>query len=923
MRSKDGTWSSKNIAGYRLDGRWIHVRYNDGKEFRFGVERIAILHNPVCIPLDPDSRVIVNDTLWTSTAGLLRFEGPDGRWWRVFYKTAEGELRHRLYPESEIQVVRDAAVDPGAADVLEYWGKLVSFLPEDDALRRPYGNLDFVHSESVLARYLAAEAIDRREPAAPTIFPFSSNLSQHQALQTALTHPVSVIEGPPGTGKTQTILNLIASLITAGKTVGVVSFNNAAVDNVREKLEKEGIGFIAANLGRKEKREEFFDKEQDRNRQIDEHANDPVVQIPSLDHIDELGHRLYELQSTDRRLRQLEQELAAYQLEFRHFTAHLERQELPELKRIPLLQRSSGRILDYLADTELAAAYAGPIHRLTRRITGYFKYGPTKDIDPTDTDVVLRLQSAYYTRKLEELDDEISRAKDRLEKENYEELTESHRRVSAQYLHAYLQQHYSNRPRRTYSPNDYKNQFREFIQDCPVILSTCHSLRTSLPDGFMLDYLIIDEASQVNLLAAGLTLASCRNLVVVGDLNQLPHIADKTAAEAGGPAPAPAYDYGQHNILSSLTHLYDDILPSTMLREHYRCHPAIIGFCNRKFYNDKLIAYTSAVPGDRPLIVVRTVEGNHMRRHRTGGRSNQREIDVISGEVIPAHCAGIPNHQIGVTSPYRVQANKAGDALDAGIEADTVHKFQGRDKEVVIMTTVLDETWRGKTGVSFVDDPHLVNVAVSRAKQRFILVTNNDMLPNSRNLRDLIEYIRYRDPDHKVQDSEIVSMFDLLYREYSDRLRTVADRLQSKTRFKSENIIWTLLGDILCEEQHSDLRVACQVLLRDLLPDLGQLLPEEAAYVKHRASFDFLVYNRITNQSVLAIEVDGFKYHEDDPKQRIRDARKDAICSKYGLAILRLPTTGSGEEHQIRQALKSAQQTEWIYRESGTSRSGA
>ena len=40
------------------------------------------------------------------------------------------------------------------------------------------------------------------------------------------------------------------------------------------------------------------------------------------------------------------------------------------------------------------------------------------------------------------------------------------------------------------------------------------------------------------------------------------------------------------------------------------------------------------------MIVVRTVEGNHMRQHREGGRSNQREVDVIAQEVIPEHCRG-------------------------------------------------------------------------------------------------------------------------------------------------------------------------------------------------------------------------------------------------------------------------------------------
>lgn len=74
-----------------------------------------------------------------------------------------------------------------------------------------------------------------------------------------------MIEGPPGTGKTQTILNLIANIILEpSATVGVVSFNNAAVDNVYDKLADAGLGFVAAPLGNQERRARFFETQEQR-----------------------------------------------------------------------------------------------------------------------------------------------------------------------------------------------------------------------------------------------------------------------------------------------------------------------------------------------------------------------------------------------------------------------------------------------------------------------------------------------------------------------------------------------------------------------------------------------------------------------------------------------------------------------------------
>jgi hypothetical protein len=67
------------------------------------------------------------------------------------------------------------------------------------------------------------------------------------------------------------------------------------------------------------------------------------------------------------------------------------------------------------------------------------------------------------------------------------------------------------------------------------------------------------------------------------------------------------------------------------------------------------------------------------------------------------------------------------------------------------------------------------------------------------------------------------------------------------------------------------------------------------------------VYNRVTNQPLLALEVDGFAFHENSPDQRARDARKDAILDAHQMPLLRLPTTGSREHQQIRRALDNAE----------------
>lgn len=893
---------TQNVSRVQPVAHQIEILFkNKTKPYTYGQDRVRILCDPRRHVLPEGERVEVNGSAWESATEVLTFTGTGCTWSRIFYTTRAGE-RYSTYPASQVRVITSATETPAVAGVLRYWREVVSCLPRDDPLQPGYEKLAFVHPESVLNSFLSGSPIEERSQDITPIFPFRCNLSQRAAVEKALTRSISVIEGPPGTGKTETILNLIANIVAVRHmTVGIVSFGNAAVDNVRDKLNKLGFGHVIGNLGRREKREEFFAAQAARNTQVAQfvvHAPDR----PDLEQLADLDKRLRGLQNAERTRADRRQTLDAHRLELRHFDEHLHRDQLPDLAGLPLLRRSADRVLDYLAESEmeLAGIRPGPL----RRIRNYFRYGSVRALDPADTSVVLQLQLAYYHKRITELEQEIGRVDDQLRRADFEQLSRQHEQLSVQFLHAELAARYRESQGATYRADSYRRgmTFSDFIKDYPALLSTCHSLRASIADGYLLDYLVIDEASQVNLLLAGLAMSCARHVVVVGDQRQLPPIPIEAAN--GHVPPLPAYEC-QRNLLASLSEMYGASLPRTLLCEHYRCDPVIIGFCNKKFYQDELIPYRSS-GAEQPMIVVHTVEGNHMRQHREGGRSNQRELDVIAEEVMAEYCPGFAMTDIGVTTPYRLQATKAADVLDQ-TEADTVHRFQGRQKQVVILSTVLDETWRGRTGLPFVDDPQLINVAVSRAIARFILVTNYDMLPASRHIRDLVGYIRYHNPGQEVADSMVVSVFDLLYRAYSQRLRPLAARLRNELKYPSEDIIWTVLHDITAEPRYAHLTVSPQVLLRNLLPDLGRLTPDQRAYIQHRASVDFVVYNCVTNQPLLAVEVDGFAFHENNPDQRARDALKDQILDAHQMPLLRLPTTGSREQQQIRQALDKAE----------------
>ena len=132
---------------------------------------------------------------------------------------------------------------------------------ENAFLAKQFEKIDCVNSNSVLDLYLNRKlgVVESRKESLPTICPFGLNLSQAKALNMAFINRISIIEGPPGTGKTQTILNIVSNAVIRKKSVAIVSNNNSATSNVYEKLQKYGFDFICAPLGKSENVDLFFE----------------------------------------------------------------------------------------------------------------------------------------------------------------------------------------------------------------------------------------------------------------------------------------------------------------------------------------------------------------------------------------------------------------------------------------------------------------------------------------------------------------------------------------------------------------------------------------------------------------------------------------------------------------------------------------
>ena len=211
--------------------------------------------------MDPPLRVIrkKDGFVFSKTMGVRVFEGKEHRGYRVVFESGATKDYDADYLEIEEHIDDERSVN-----VWEYLNEIAKYnqIPVDDdktiSLADKYARLEFVTKGSLLEAYLNVDSYRNKagKPSTP-IFLFGCNRREYKAVRNALENKISVIQGPPGTGKTQTILNILANLLLEEKTMEIVSNNNSAVENVKEKLEASGLGFICAQLGRASNKEDF------------------------------------------------------------------------------------------------------------------------------------------------------------------------------------------------------------------------------------------------------------------------------------------------------------------------------------------------------------------------------------------------------------------------------------------------------------------------------------------------------------------------------------------------------------------------------------------------------------------------------------------------------------------------------------------
>lgn len=673
-----------------------------------------------------------------------------------------------------------------------------------------------------------------------------ANLDQLLAIHNAMKYPVTYIQGPPGTGKSYTIVNTIVTAFFNEKTVLLSSYNNHPLDTVVENLKTieyhhgQMIPFPVLRLGNERVMAESLKEVRRLYEQVkvlkvfenalDKNRDDKIQRTQQLTALLKKHEEILTLQEQKESIESL--------LKANHhltFQVDLQGRQLAAVEK---------RLLEIgeVTDEEAMALLTDDEHSF-RTYLNFTSVKYLKRLDePKNEDLVKILFMEEEKPKLEA-------------------------------FNAYLSK---------------SENVKKLLRIFPVVAATCISAHKLGGPETYFDMTVIDEASQCNLALSLVPILRGKNLMLVGDPQQLSPVILLDARDneilRKRYLVSEEYDYRKNSVYKAFL-ACDAVSDEILLRNHYRCDRRIINFNNVKYYNNRL-NIESKVQSSQPLLMVDVGE-NHTDCKNTSPREAMEIVEYVKHH---------RDKEIGIITPFANQKEYIGQLLKENnlvhATCGTVHAFQGDEKDVILFSLALTDHTTDRTYQWLKNNQELINVATSRAREQLVILgsgKNLERLHQEGERDDIYELVKYvkTNGQYKVTPQMPASRA-LGIKPYSTE--TEAEFMTS-LNFALDNV---LNNNRRCSVKKE---VAISQVFQENITNSGLF---------YTGRFDFVIYEHQyggRQMPILAVELDG-KEHMTQEAVKKRDEKKKEICREHGFELIRVENSYARRYYYIKQILE-------------------
>ena len=676
----------------------------------------------------------------------------------------------------------------------------------------------------------------RKEPSI-VIYDDKVNIDQMRVIYNCMKYPITYVQGPPGTGKTQTILNVILSAFFNSRTTLICSSNNKPINGILEKLkfsykQEDDVPFPYIRLGNRNEVAKStlrildlysFESKMEPNEEkinkikdkTNENNKDLLIYLETYENKKDLKSRI---ESAKRLLNSINNPS-------NHLYQKVKTQiEIltNEYKKMPIV--SNQDVLKLVTSVSE-----------DRRFKQYMYFESIKYIKKLKTP---RYSELINICKIKDDDDRVNTFN-------------------------------------KWCTNDDNIKLLENV--FPIIITTNISSARLGTANHTFDLVIMDEAGQCNCATALLPISRAKQLLLVGDTNQLKPVVvlediinDYLKKEYGI---SNDYDYSKYSILDIMRR-HDNISKDIMLTYHYRCGKKIIDFSNKRFYNGKLNLEYLSDEGNLYLLNIKNVNSKLRNENYEEAKAI---IDYIKRNELKDAAIITPfkNQQILINS--MLKENNIND-----VTCGTIHQVQGAEKDTIIISSSISPKTSKKTFDWIKNNSEITNVAVTRAKKNLIVVADVEALnklstDKKDDLYNLVKYVASNGKSEVLPNESYTIQIG-----NSNGSKSEDMFFQTISHFCSVNNIFQAKRNV----------------------KLSSIFSNDPILVKSKLEFDIVLYQiqGINLIPKIAIELQGGEHFGNIDREKC-DTRKSQICKEKGITLLEIPNSFAKSYETIKELI--------------------